>query len=70
VTRVAPETNEHRHKLTPYEGMELKGAVVATYLRGVKIYERGEFAAEPTGTLLLREPPPREPSPWVDHDDF
>ncbi|MET0625063.1 MAG: allantoinase AllB [Pyrinomonadaceae bacterium] len=69
-TRVSPETNQHRHKLTPYEGMELKGAVVATYLRGEKIYERGTFAAEPTGILLLREPPPPEPSVWVDHDDF
>ena len=67
---VRAETNEHRHKLTPYEGMELKGAVVATYLRGEKIYERGEFASEPTGTLLLREPPPPTPSPWDDFEDF
>ncbi|HEX8503478.1 MAG TPA: allantoinase AllB [Pyrinomonadaceae bacterium] len=68
--RVAAETNEHRHKLTPYEGLGLKGVVVATYLRGEKIYERGEFAAAPTGTLLLREPPPREPSIWDDLEDL
>ncbi len=68
--RVSPETNEHRHKLTPYDGMELKGAVVATYLRGEKVYERGEFPAAPTGTLLLREPPPVEASPWDDDEDF
>jgi hypothetical protein len=50
--------------------MGLKGAVVATYLRGEKIYERGEFPSEPTGTLLLREPPPPAPSPWDDFDDL
>ncbi|HEX8560869.1 MAG TPA: allantoinase AllB [Pyrinomonadaceae bacterium] len=68
--RVTPETNHHRHKLTPYDGMRLKGEVVATYLRGVKVYERGEFAPEPTGTLLLREPPPKAESSWDDFDDF
>jgi allantoinase len=68
--RVEPATNEHRHKLTPYEGMELKGAVVATYLRGEKVYEHGEFSAAPAGTLLLREPPPVETSIWDDFEDF
>jgi hypothetical protein len=50
--------------------MTLKGAVVATYLRGEKVYERGEFSAEPTGTLLLREQPPPPSSPWDDFEDF
>jgi allantoinase len=68
--RVRAETNEHRHKLTPYDGMELSGVVLATYLRGEKIYERGEFAPAPTGTLLLREPPPKEESIWDDLEDF
>jgi allantoinase len=67
--RVSAETNEHRHKLTPYEGLELKGAVVATYLRGEKIYDRGEFPAGATGTLLLREPPPPS-SIWDDFEEF
>lgn len=53
--RVAPETNEHRHKLTPYDGRELRGVVKATYLRGEKIYERGAFAERPAGMLLKRE---------------
>ncbi|HEX8339133.1 MAG TPA: amidohydrolase family protein, partial [Pyrinomonadaceae bacterium] len=70
-TRVTAETNQHRHKLTPYDGLEFDGAVVATYLRGEKIYERGTFADQPTGTLLLREPPPAEPNIWDDpEDDF
>ncbi|MGQ0561010.1 MAG: allantoinase AllB [Gemmatimonadota bacterium] len=51
---------EHRHKLTPYEGMQLRGKVHATYLRGERVYDgegqegsRGEGAfAEPRGRLL------------------
>ena len=69
-TRVTPETNQHRHKLTPYDGREFAGAVVATYLRGQKIYERGEFAGEPAGTLLLREPEQKKADPWDDFEDF
>jgi allantoinase len=65
--RVTPETNEHRHKLTPYEGRELKGDVVATFLRGEKIYERGRFSEPPSGRLLLRESKPR--SEWDDDWD-
>jgi allantoinase len=52
--RITPEINEHRHKLTPYNGQELRGVVEATYLRGEKIYERGVFAESPTGRLLKR----------------
>jgi allantoinase len=43
---------EHRHKLTPYEGMMLQGRVESTYLRGQKIYEDGELQGEPRGILL------------------
>jgi allantoinase len=68
-TRVEAETNQHRHKLTPYDGLEFDGAVVATYLRGEKIYERGVFADKPTGTLLLRVPPVKEPTIWDDFED-
>jgi len=68
-TRVTAETNHHRHKLTPYDGLEFDGAVVATYLRGEKIYDRGGFADKPTGELLLREPPKKESTIWDDFDD-
>lgn len=44
---------QHRHKVTPYDGMFLRGIVRATFLRGVKIYQDGEFA-EPHGKLLQR----------------
>ena len=66
--RVTPETNQHRHKLTPYDGMDFQGVVEATYLRGTRIYERGRFPSEPSGTLLLRELSQKEESAW--DDDF
>ena len=53
--RVEPALLEHRHKLTPYAGLDLRGVVEATYLRGMKIYERGEFIKEAAGMLLSRE---------------
>ena len=43
-----------KNKLTPYEGMNLLGVVEATYVRGQKVFENGEFAAEPSGDLLLK----------------
>jgi allantoinase len=52
--RVDPAQLYHRHKLTPYAGRDLMGIVEATFLRGVKIFERGEFCAERAGQVLLR----------------
>ncbi len=52
--RVDARMLHHRHKLTPYAGHLLRGVVETTYLRGVKIYERGEFLHEAAGALLLR----------------
>jgi allantoinase len=53
--RVEPSMLHHRHKLTPYAGRTLSGVVEATFLRGVKIYERGDFQSEAAaGTLLAR----------------
>jgi allantoinase len=52
--RVEPAQLQHRHKVTPYAGRELAGRVEATFLRGRKIFERGEFAAGPVGHVLQR----------------
>jgi allantoinase len=52
--RVEPAALHHRHKLTPYAGRELRGAVETTFLRGRKIYEHGEFPAGPIGHVLQR----------------
>jgi allantoinase len=50
---VEPGLLHHRHKLTPYMGQRMAGVVQKTFLRGVKIYDDGEFATEPRGLLLL-----------------
>jgi allantoinase len=44
----------HRHPLTPYEGRTLRGVVHRTYLRGARIYERGQAMSGPSGRLLTR----------------
>jgi len=51
---VDPEKLHQRHKLTPYAGRELRGRVTATYLRGEKIYDDGEFSATKRGRILMR----------------
>jgi allantoinase len=51
---VDAEKLHQRHKLTPYAGRELRGRVTATYLRGEKIYDDGEFAAPKRGRILIR----------------
>ena len=50
---VRPEIIEFKNKLTPYAGMNLRGVVEATYVRGVKVYENGQFAERPTGALII-----------------
>lgn len=48
---VDAEMLQQRHKLTPYDGLALRGEVRATYLHGDKIYEAGDFA-DARGRLL------------------
>lgn len=43
----------HRHPVTPYDGMTLRGAVVETYLRGEKIYD-GANQVTGSGRMLRR----------------
>ena len=52
--KVNPAQLHHRHKLTPYAESDLMGIVEATFLRGVKIFERGNFCGAPAGQVLLR----------------
>lgn len=44
----------HKNKPIPYEGLELKGEVVCTYLRGEKIFENGKILNGPKGKIILR----------------
>jgi allantoinase len=43
----------HRHAITPYAGMTLKGRVIETVLRGETIFRDGTFSA-PSGRLIVR----------------
>jgi len=58
VWTVAPEHLNFRHKLSPYIGVELKGRVLETWLRGELVFSlegnKGSFAASPRGRELVR----------------
>lgn len=45
---------QHRHKVTPYHGMELHGVVEHTWLGGDLVYSNGNFPAGAIGTSILR----------------
>ena len=49
---VDPAQLQQRHKLTPYAGCKMRGRVIATYLRGEKIYEHGKILRCGTGLIL------------------
>lgn len=49
---VSPELIEHRHKVTPYAGEQLRGAVLATYVRGIPVAARGRVVETDRGVLL------------------
>mmetsp|Transcript_13490 Transcript_13490/g.34615 ORF Transcript_13490/g.34615 Transcript_13490/m.34615 type:complete len:549 (+) Transcript_13490:128-1774(+) len=52
----SPGSLHHKHKMTPYEGMELKGRVKATIVGGQQVYRDGEgiYLKKPCGSLQLR----------------
>ncbi|KAF9973799.1 hypothetical protein BGZ65_009072, partial [Modicella reniformis] len=55
---VKKEIIEFKNKVTPYMGRTLYGVVKETYVRGQKVWSKGEFASEvPLGKLLLKEHP-------------
>jgi allantoinase len=45
-------TLHHRHKVTPYEGVELRGNVQRTYLRGSLIFNQPDFVDKPAGICM------------------
>ncbi|MBK8465389.1 MAG: allantoinase AllB [Chloracidobacterium sp.] len=50
--KVVPEIIEHRHKLTPYSGMELIGKIETSYVGGNKVFEDAQFTEQKFGKLL------------------
>lgn len=49
---VEPPRVYHRHKVTPYAGETLRGAVRATYLRGARVYDGTSHAPTPNGQWI------------------
>lgn len=49
---VKKENILHRHKITPYEGLELFGVVKRTYVAGNKVFEDGNFVCLSMGGVL------------------
>ncbi len=45
----------HKHKVTPFEGKSVFGEIKETWLKGQKIFDRGEFITERLGQPLLKE---------------
>jgi len=45
---------QHRHPITPYHGEKLEGIVEMTFVRGEKVYDRGDFAREAKGRQCYR----------------
>ena len=52
--RVEPSRLLHRHKLTPYAGLELRGVVEATFVRGQQIFDNGEVRGPARGREVVR----------------
>ena len=42
----------HRHHVTPYNGLSLKGRVIKTWLRGQVIFDSGVILGRPCGTFI------------------
>ncbi len=52
---VEPTGVLHRHKITPYAGRTLAGVVTSTYVRGRRVWHRGELEGPPHGQTFARE---------------
>lgn len=51
---VDPSRLHQRHAVTPYAGLALRGRVLRTFVRGVCVYDNGEFPGPPRGQWLRR----------------
>jgi allantoinase len=54
--QITSESLHYRHRQSPYVGRTLRSRVVATFLRGQRIFENGNVFAEPAGRLVRPTP--------------
>lgn len=52
---VAENIIQHRHKVTPYNGLTLNGIIERTYIAGNKVFENGSFIQLLKGKILLKD---------------
>jgi len=57
-TTIDPQTLHHRHAITPYAGMRLRGLVRRTLLRGATIFHDGDVITAASGRFVRREAAP------------
>ena len=50
--KVVREIIQHRHKLTPYSGMDLFGQIETAIVGGDKVFDNGQFTEQKFGKLL------------------
>jgi allantoinase len=43
----------YKHKVTPFEGEDLTGEIIQTYLKGTRVFNQGDFVSLPIGDVLL-----------------
>lgn len=51
---VSETGTHHKHKVSPYNGLELNGVVERTYLNGKLVYDQGNFTQLNQGKIILR----------------
>ena len=49
---VDPSALYHRHPVTPYAGMRLRGRVLTTMLRGEIVFDESRGTGQPSGRLI------------------
>ncbi|HLG41157.1 MAG TPA: amidohydrolase family protein, partial [Chitinophagaceae bacterium] len=49
---VTENITHHKHKITPYMNEKLSGAVEQTWLKGVKVFDNGEFIRLNQGSII------------------
>jgi len=50
---IDPHIIKYRHKITPYQGREVKGVIKRTYVRGHAVYSDNQLLGEPIGKPIL-----------------